>query len=59
MRLLPDIGFPQTGDKPEPGTYVCMQCNQNGFDNPECVIIAKDEKLPKCKNCDYTYWMKV
>lgn len=59
MRPLPDIWYPQTSDKAESANYVCMQCNENGHETPDCVVASKDSKLPECKNCGATYWMKI
>lgn len=59
MGLLPDIGFPQTGDEAEPGTYACMNCPHETTDDKAIVILEKHEKLPKCLVCGDTHWLKL
>lgn len=59
MKYLPDIGYPQTGEKVSSGTYCCMRCNSNGQDMPECIVLTKEKTLPSCKNCGATWWMKI
>lgn len=59
MKLLPDIGYPQTGEKAEPGTYVCINCSDAGKSEDSVVNLPRSSKLPDCPVCGYTYWMKV
>ena len=56
MGLLPDIGYPQTGDA---GTYICMNCPHEDTDDKSVVILNKKDILPECPVCGYTYWMKI
>lgn len=59
MGLLPDIGYPQTGDKSDAGTYICMNCPHEDTDDKSVVILDKFGILPECPVCGYTYWMKI
>lgn len=59
MGLLPDIGYPQTGDKAKAGMYACMNCPHNKPDDESIAYLPTDSKLPECPVCGYTYWMKV
>ena len=59
MGLLPDIGYPQTGDEAEAGFYACMNCpHDKAEDNGVCVLDKKG-KLPECPECGNTYWIKI
>ena len=58
MGLLPEIGYPQTGDKAESGFYVCMNCNETNENENSTIHLDKPKKLPKCPICGHTYWMK-
>ena len=59
MGLLPNIGYPQTGDVADAGTYVCMNCTNDENDNDDSTIITLNtkDKLPECPSCGHTYWM--
>lgn len=59
MRLLPDIGYPQTGDNAEVGIYSCM--NHTDYENGDdgIAILNTKDKLPECPTCGPTYWMKI
>ena len=46
-------GFYHTGDHPANGNYVCAQCGGDSVIVPEMV-----KRLPKCKVCQGTSWMK-
>lgn len=59
MKLLPDIGYPQTGETAEPGTYACMNSPHICEDDEAVAILYKREQLPECPVCGITYWMKV
>lgn len=60
MGLLPDIGYPQTGEFVEPGTYACMNCPHESNDDKSIIVLEKRGELPKCPVCkDFTYWMKL
>lgn len=60
MGTLPNIGYPQTGDIAEPGTYACMNCPHNKQDDKAMVILDKTKKLAKCPVCkNATYWIKL
>lgn len=61
MKMLPDIGYPQTDEIAEPGTYACVKCDYDENDNskPFSIILDEKQKLPKCKFCGKTYWFKV
>ncbi len=60
MGLLPDIGYPQTGDVSDSGTYACMNCPHDKETDKAIIILIKREKLPKCPECGQpTYWMKI
>lgn len=59
MKLLPDIGYPQTGEKVEPGNYVCINCGNASENDGSFVNLSKPGKLPDCPVCGYTYWMKI
>lgn len=59
MGSLPDIGFPQTGDEAESGTYACMNCPHEITDDKSVAILDKRKKLPKCPVCGNTYWLKL
>ena len=41
MGLLPDIGYPQTGDKSGAGTYICMNCPHEDSDDKSVAILNK------------------
>ena len=59
MGLLPDIGYPQTGEMADAGMYACMNCPHDKEDDKAVVILNKRQKLPKCPECAQpTYWMK-
>lgn len=60
MGLLPDIGYPQTGDEADVGMYACMNCPHNTEDDKAIIILNQRKKLPKCPECGQpTYWMKI
>lgn len=59
MGLLPDIGYPQTGDTSDSGFYACMNCPHDSEGDNSIVYLEKRKKLPECPVCGYTYWMKV
>lgn len=59
MGLLPDIGYPQTGDKVETGFYACVNCPHTEADDKSPIHLDKPAKLPECPVCGYTYWMKI
>lgn len=59
MKLLSDIGFPQTGETAEPGTYACVNCPHECENDEAVTILYKRETLPECPVCGITYWMKV
>lgn len=59
MKILPDIGYPQTGEIAESGTYACMNCPHDNEDDEAIAILYKRETLPECPVCGKTYWMKV
>lgn len=60
MKLLPDIGYPQTGEAAEPGTYACMNCPHESENDKAVAILYKREPLPVCPVCKKpTYWMAV
>lgn len=59
MKLLPDIGYPQTGEKVEGGTYVCMTCSHSDTTENSTITLLKTSKLPDCPVCGCTYWMKI
>ena len=59
MGLLPDIGYPQTGDEVDSGTYICMNCPHTEIDDKSVAIRDKKSKLPDCPICGNTHWMKI
>lgn len=59
MGLLPDIGYPQTGDEADRGTYACMNCPHDKVEDGGIAILNKKQKLPPCPVCGNTYWMKI
>lgn len=59
MGLLPNIGYPQTGDEVDAGMYVCMNCEGGTPDSPKTIILNKRKKLPKCPVCGIAWWMKI
>lgn len=59
MGLFPDIGYPQTGDEADSGTYACLNCPHDKADDKAIIILPKRKKLPKCSVCGHTYWMKI
>lgn len=60
MKLLPDIGYPQTGETAESGTYICMNCPHANENDKAVAILYKRELLPECPVCKKpTYWMAV
>lgn len=59
MKLLPEFGYPQTGDIADAGTYVCINCSNTEVNNQSIIILNKKEQLLDCENCGYTYWMKI
>ena len=59
MKLLPDIGYPQAGEKAESGIYICMNCSHADQNSNSTVNLSKPSKLPDCPLCGYTYWMNV
>lgn len=59
MGLLPDIGYPQTGDTVERGMYCCMNCDYEAENQEGLIIINKKQKLPECPLCGITYWMPI
>ena len=59
MNILPDIGFPRTGETAEAGTYACMNCQHETQDDEAVKILYKRETLPECPVCGFTYWMKI
>lgn len=46
-------GFYHTGDHPTDGNYVCVQCSMTTV-----IVPAMTKRLPKCKECGGTFWMK-
>lgn len=55
-RLL-DIGYPQTGDIADVGTYACMNCPHDSANDKAIVVLDVRKKLPKCPVCgEHTYW---
>ena len=59
MGILPDIGYPQTGDSVKPGIYVCLNCPHDEADDKSLVSLKKESTLPKCPVCGNTYWLKI
>lgn len=59
MGLLPDIGYPQTGDTEDVGFYACMNCPHDSEDDNGIIYLDKRKKLPECPVCGHTYWMKI
>lgn len=60
MYRLPDIGYPQTGDIANPGSYACMNCPHKSKDDKAIVLLPKRGKLPKCPVCkSQTYWISL
>ena len=60
MRLLPDIGYPQTGDIASCGTYACLSCPHDVEDDKSLIVLNKKGKLPTCPVCKNTvYWLKL
>lgn len=59
MGLLPDIGYPQTGDIADAGLYACLNCPHDSEDDKSVTYLCKREKLPECPVCGHTYWMKI
>lgn len=59
MNILPNIGYPQTGEIAESGTYACMNCSHDNENDEAITILYKREPLPECPICGVTYWMKV
>lgn len=59
MGLLPDVGYPQTGDEADTGFYACMNCNCEEAENNGAIFLDKKGKLPECPVCGNTYWMKI
>lgn len=55
---LPDIGYPQTGDKAEKGNYACVNCPHDSENDKSLIFLQENEKLPKCPVCGQTHWMK-
>ena len=55
MGLFPDIGYPQTGDEADSGTYACLNCPHDKADDKAIIILPKRKKLPKCPVCGHTY----
>lgn len=47
----------QTYDYVSSGTYVCLQCG--GQSQKGIITVKQGEMLPECKECGYTYWIKV
>jgi hypothetical protein len=58
MSRLPDIGYPQTGDKVDSGFYACVNCPHTEPDDKSSVYLDKPQKLPLCPICGKTHWMK-
>ena len=48
MGLLPDIGYPQTGDEAETGFYACMNCPHDKAEDNGVFVLDKKGKLPDC-----------
>lgn len=44
----------ESGEIPKPGVYTCLNCGEHTLIVPDMV-----KKLPKCKKCKGTIWMKV
>ncbi|MCM1223954.1 MAG: zinc ribbon-containing protein [Lachnospiraceae bacterium] len=59
MSELPDIGYPQTGDLVEAGTYACMNCPHTDANDDSIIMLFESGKLPECPVCGVTYWMKI
>lgn len=59
MKLLPDMGYPQTGEKADAGTYACVTCPHADETEKSVINLLKPGKLPDCPVCGYTYWMKL
>lgn len=59
MSILPDFGFPQTGQMVDSGLYACMNCPHDKEEDESITILYKREKLPECPVCGITYWMKI
>ena len=59
MVRLPDIGYPQTGDMADSGTYACMNCPHTDAEDNSLIILNKKGKLPKCPVCGQTYWLRI
>lgn len=59
MVLLPDIGYPQTGEIADPGTYACLNCPHDSNEDETIAILDKRKALPKCPVCGITYWMRI
>ena len=59
MKLLPDIGYPQSYESVPSGTYVCMNCSGNRDAEPTTIVLNKQSTLPECEHCGATYWLKV
>lgn len=59
MGLLPDIGYPQTGDKVKAGIYMCANCPHDKAEDKSVATLDKESKLPVCPVCGPTYWMPI
>lgn len=59
MGLLPDFGYPQTGDMAEAGFYACMNCPHDSDEDASTIYLDAKQKLPECPVCGFTYWMKI
>ena len=59
MNILPNIGYPHTGETADAGTYACMNCPHDTSNDEAITILYKREKLPECPVCGITYWMKI
>ena len=60
MGLLPNIGYPQTGEITNVGTYACMNCSSDNENNNAVIVLEKEKKLPKCPVCKKpTYWLPI
>lgn len=54
-----DVETPKTGDVVEPGIYTCIKCGEQEDKQPYTIILEKEGKLPMCKDCGFTVWLKI
>lgn len=59
MGMLPDIGYPQTGEAVDAGVYACLNCPHDSEDDNSVAYLSKRKNLPECPVSGYTYWMKI